>query len=87
MRWDEDVAKKEKICPMTLRVAGERFQGHKCLGEECMEWRSSQREPATVRLSVTNVGAEEQPKEIVFPAGEKENTGYCGMVGPPEVDS
>jgi hypothetical protein len=62
MRWNEDVAKKEKMCPITLRVAGERFQGYKCLGEECMEWRSSQ-------------------------PGEKENTGYCGMVGPPEVDS
>ena len=59
MRWNEDVAKKEKICPITLRVAGERSQGYKCLGAECMEWRSSQ-------------------------PGEKENTGYCGMAGPPE---
>jgi hypothetical protein len=87
MRWNEDVAKKEKICPMTLRDAGERFHGYKCLGSECMEWRSSQREPATVRLSIANVGAEEQPKEIVIPAEKIENTGYCGMAGPPEVDS
>ena len=70
MRWNEDVAKKEKMCPMTLRVAGERFQGYKCLGAECMEWRSSQREPATVRHTIPN-------EEI-------ENTGYCGMAGPPE---
>ena len=84
MRWNEDVAKKEKMCPMTLRVAGERFQGYKCLGAECMEWRSSQREPATVCLSITNAGAEEQPKEIVIPAEKTENTGYCGMAGPPE---
>jgi hypothetical protein len=84
MRWNEDVGKKEKICPMTLRDAGERFQGYKCLGAECMEWRSSQREPVTVRLSITNVGADEKPMEIVFSAGEKENTGYCGMAGPAE---
>jgi hypothetical protein len=87
MRWNEDVAKKEKICPMTLRIAGERFQGYKCLGAECMEWRSNQRESATVRLSITNVGAEEQPNENAIPVEEIENTGYCGMVGPPEEDS
>jgi hypothetical protein len=84
MRWNEDAAKKEKICPMTLKVAGERFQGYKCLGAECLEWRSSQREPAIVHLGITVIGAEEQPKGIVFPAGEKEKTGYCGMAGPPE---
>ena len=87
MRWNEDVAKKEKMCPMTLRVAGERFKGYKCLGAECMEWRSSQCQPATVCLSITNAGAEEQPKEIGIPVEEIESTGYCGMVGPPEVDS
>jgi hypothetical protein len=87
MRWNEDVAKKEKMCPITLRVAGERFQGYKCLGAECMEWRSSRREPAIVRHTIPNVGAEEQPKEIVIPAEETENTGYCGMAEPPDGDS
>jgi hypothetical protein len=31
-----------------------------------------------------DVGAEEQPKEIVIPGEDAENTGYCGMVRPPE---
>jgi hypothetical protein len=69
---------------MTLRVAGERFQGYKCLGTECMEWLSSQREPAIVPHTMPDVGAEEQPKEIVIPGEDAENTGYCGMVRPPE---
>jgi hypothetical protein len=85
MRWNEDVAINEKMCPMTLRVAeGKRFQGHKCLGSECMAWRGSKHVPVTVRINLTNVGAKEQPKEIVFLRREIEKTGYCGMAGPAE---
>jgi len=76
MRWNEDVAINERWCPMTLRVAeGKRFQGHKCLGSECMAWRGSKHVPVTVRINLTNVGAKEQPKEIVFLRREIEKTG------------
>jgi hypothetical protein len=85
MVWSEGVAKEEKMCPMTLRVSeGKRFQGHKCLGSECMAWRGSKHVPVTVRINLTNVGAKQKPKEIVIPARNTENTGYCGMAGLPE---
>lgn len=86
MRWDEEVAKKEKVCPMTLKIGNDgRFLGLKCVGSECMAWRGSQHASAKVTINITNVGAETQPEPNVIPAKEVESTGYCGMAGQPEV--
>jgi len=78
MRWDEEVAKKEKMCPMTLRVGNDgRFQGHKCVGSECMAWRGTTEVTATLSTFIEGEVAKESKVT-------KKAIGYCGMAGPPE---
>ena len=85
MRWDEEVAKNEKVCPMTLRFGdGGRSLGNKCVGSECMAWRGSQTvpEPGSFRLVVEGlkkVGADEGVET------SSKGSGFCGLAGPPEV--
>jgi hypothetical protein len=89
MRRNESVAKDGKVCPMTLRVdEGDRLRSHKCLGSECMAWRGKD-VPETFTFKITGIAdiamkAEKPLDETVIPAKEAENTGYCGIAGPPE---
>lgn len=76
MRWDEEVAMKEKVCPpsMTFVEAG-RYMVHNCVGSKCMAWRGTLGGEVTL---VTDLTGKEQMTVVTKPSG------YCGMAGPPE---
>lgn len=76
MRWDEEVAMKEKVCPpsMTFVEAG-RYMAHNCVGSKCMAWRGTLGGEVTL---VTDLTGKEQMTVVTKPSG------YCGMAGPPE---
>ena len=90
MYWDEEIAKKEKVCPMTLRISDDdRPRYHKCLGSECMAWRAIQLTAPNVTIRLTNPPEFNVPvQEIKIPAEDiampSKGTGYCGLAGPPE---
>lgn len=92
MRWNEEVARKEKVCPMTMRFTEDgRFRSNNCAGSKCMAWRGSRRVPTTFDLQITSIvriaeaAVEKQTEASEIPAEEKETTGYCGLAGTPEV--
>jgi len=77
MRWDEDVARDEKVCPMTLRIGDDgRSRSRKCFGSDCMAWRGTPAVTAKVR---TNLKGERAKATVT-----KQSIGYCGMAGLPE---
>jgi hypothetical protein len=92
MRWDEDVAREKKVCPMTLRIGEDsRFRSHNCIGSDCMAWRGPKPvTPGGFRLVIKGL----QPQEDIGPMPEpekqpekeieKKGDGFCGLAGPPE---
>lgn len=78
MRWDEEVAKKEKVCPMTMTlIDGVRLRSHNCIGSKCMAWRGSSAETTTLHVDLEGDEVEESTVA-------KKGSGYCGMAGQPE---
>jgi len=80
MMWDEEVAMKEKVCPMTLRISEDsRFRSHNCMGSKCMAWRGAQ----SFTLAVQEFG--KTPVEGKYPETEIPvmGKGFCGLAGPP----
>jgi len=90
MRWNEEVARKEKVCPMTLRIGDDdQPRSLKCYGSECMAWRGSLPEPGSFRLvteglkKVGRVELEIEPP-VQAPESSSKGGGFCGLAGPPE---
>jgi len=90
MRWNEEVARKEKVCPMTLRIGDDdRPRNLKCCGSECMAWRGSLPEPGSFRLVTEGqkkvAGVElELDTPVHAPVSSRRGGGFCGLAGPPE---
>jgi hypothetical protein len=89
MRWDEETAKKEKVCPMTMTFEAGRFQSKNCIGSKCMGWRGSLgseihfQPPSIEKMGVKEEGKKEKGEMKIT----TEPGGYCGMAGPPEKEA
>lgn len=89
MRWTEAVARKEKVCPMTMRVTDDgRYQSHQCVASDCMAWRGTQHTSPNVTVRIVNPPDSNVPvHEVKIPAEDiakaGKGVGFCGLAGLP----